>query len=125
MKKSLLKPFLAAILMVVSVLCVSSCKKDTPVGDITELPGRVINNFCYICNRELTPAPTGVPIPPEPPYDPTGSTPYYCYHEYAAGETCPFVYCNLYPRHHFHLFYVGYTHNTTGQIHEHIGGGGD
>lgn len=119
MKKSLFKPFLVAILMITSVLGMSSCQKDKTVGDINQLPDRSLNHTCYICGRELTPTPADIPLPP-----PFATTAYSCYHEYALGETCPYVFCNLYPRHHYHFFYVGHDHNTFVIMNEHIGGGG-
>lgn len=116
-KKSLFLTLLVASLMLVSTLSLSSCKKDAPVGESIELPGRAIDNACYVCQRELTPAPAGTPLPP-----PHVNTDYSCYHELGINEPCPFVLCNLYPRHHYHFYYVGHTHNIHEFISEHIGG---
>lgn len=117
MRKKLLQPFLVAVLLITSALSFNSCKKDV-VGDTHQLP-RAIENYCYICNRDLTPTPESIPLPP-----PLATTAYSCYHEYALGESCPYAFCNLYPRHHYHFFYVGHDHNQFFIVNEHIGGGG-
>lgn len=120
--KKFLMPFLMASLLITSALSLNSCKKNNAAteGTTTEIqqePNRIEYN-CYICNRTLTPTPASIPLPP-----PFATTAYSCYHEYAIDETCPFIYCNLYPRHHYHFFYVGHDHNSFYQQHEHIGGG--
>jgi len=130
--KKVLTILLVASFMVTSALSLSSCKKEaandntTIVGDVHVLPvssdnnGRPIQNYCHVCGRELFPAPAGTPLPP-----PLVNTDYSCYHEYQLYETCPYVYCNLYPRHHYHFYYVGYTTGNFEHQDVHIGGGND
>ena len=119
-KKSLFLTLLVASLMLVSTLSLSSCSKEEEIeGETIELPVRAIDNTCYVCGRPLTPAPAGTPLPP-----PLVNTDFSCYHEYQLDEICPFLLCNLYPRHHYHFFYVGHTHNDTHFDNVHIGGAG-
>lgn len=123
MMKKFLMPFLMASLMITSALSLNSCKKNDAVAiegttsEIQQLPNRIVNT-CPICDRILQPTPTSILLPP-----PLVSTDYSCYHEYAIGESCPYYYCAYPGLHHYHFFFVGYDHNSTGQDHMHIGGG--
>lgn len=101
--KKLMTLFLMACIAITSVVCLYSCKKDaSPIADIQALPNRDNENKCPICNRNLIHTPEGIPLSPQ-----DKTTPYSCFHEYNAGEPCPYAFCNLYPRHHYHFFYVG------------------
>lgn len=127
--KKVLMTLLVASFMVTSALSLSSCKKEASddnalVGDVYQLSavenGREIRNYCHVCGRELFPAPEGTPLPP-----PLVNTDYSCYHEYQLYEPCPYIFCNLYPRHHFHFYYVEYTSSDFEHKDVHIGGGSD
>lgn len=125
--KKFLMPLLMASLMITYALSLNSCKKNDAAiegttTEIQQLPDRPIEHHCPICHRILEPSPTSFPIPiPEGAV--LESTDYSCYHEYALNEICTYSECDLFPRHHFHYFYVGHTHNSTGSLHEHLGGG--
>ena len=116
--------FLMGSFMITSALSLSSCKKDTSsnmiLGDTHQLTVRYdpIQYFCPICGRDLAPTPSSIPLPP-----PFENTYYSCYHEYEVGEACPYMFCNLYPRHHYHFFYVGHDLNSFYNQNVHIGGG--
>ncbi len=114
--KILLILFLMACMAITSAVSLTSCKKEaSPIADIQALPDQDDENRCPICNRHLIHTLGSMPLSPQ-----AKTTPYSCYHEYQAGESCPYDFCNLYPEHHYHFFYVKDEANGRSW---HIGGG--